>query len=212
MDTLGERVRGERDRLKLTQLQLAEKVTRLGFTIGQAGIAQIERRGTGAPKCIVQLAAALNVTAKWLQTGRGERTPRAPLPGEEQPQIAVRSYVGAGDEIFPIDDDGPIDYTPAPPGMEDAEATLVRGRSGEPLFHDGDLLFHRRITSDFGRLRGEIVVAQVVAGPRFVKILRPGSKKNTFTLESINKAHRPLKDRPLEWVAPIVWVKKRQRF
>lgn len=211
MDTLGERVKVERGKLGLTQQQLAEKVTRLGFTIGQAGIAQIERRGHGAPKCIVELAGALQLAPKWLQTGRGDKHPKT-TTAVVDPEIPVRSTVGAGDIVHPLDDDGPIDYTPAPPDMEGAEATLVRGKSMEPLYHDGDLLFHRRITVDLSRLRGEIVVAQVMNGPRYVKVLQPGRKKGTFNLASINKASRLLTDRTLEWAAPIVWVKKRQRF
>lgn len=124
--------------------------------------------------------------------------------------VAVRSYVGAGDEVFPIEEDGPIDYTPAPPGMEDAEATLVRGASMRPLYSDGDLLFHRRLETDPGLFKDEVVVAQVKGGKRYVKLILPGTQRGRFHLVSFNQANPPIEDQTLLWVAPIVWVHKRQ--
>jgi phage repressor protein C with HTH and peptisase S24 domain len=214
METLGERVKGEREARKWTQAELAALVKKAGFeSMSQGGIAQIERRGNSQPKCIVQLAAVFGVTPKWLQTGKGEKHPPKPRPvPAEGPQVAIRSYVGAGEEIMPIDEDALIDFVPAPPGMEGAEATLVRGRSMVPLYHDGDVLFHRRMELDPARLRDEVVVAQVKDGHRFVKLLRLGSRKGLFTLVSINPDHKPIRDQALSWVAPIEWVRKRKRF
>ncbi|MCW5737339.1 MAG: helix-turn-helix transcriptional regulator [Enhydrobacter sp.] len=128
--------------------------------------------------------------------------------------IPVRSYVGAGDEIFVIpEDEQPIDWVEAPPGMEDAEATMVRGRSGLPLYHDGDVLYHRRVVTDPGLFRGEIVVAQVKNGKRYVKLLERGQRRSRYNLVSINPAFPPLEDQQLEWIGPIEWVKKtRRRF
>lgn len=126
-------------------------------------------------------------------------------------EIPVRSFVGAGDEIIPVPEDGPIDYVPAPPGMEDAEATEVRGRSMLPLYRDGDLLFHRRMEGDPTRYRDDVVVAQVRNGKRYVKLLLPGSKRGRFTLVSVNPAFPPLEDQLLDWVGPIDWVRKRRR-
>lgn len=87
MDTLGDRVRSEREERGWTQEELAKRVTRAGFKIGQAGIAQIERRGDSEPKCIVQLGMALSVTAKWLQDGKGAKAPKnSPEQAERQPR------------------------------------------------------------------------------------------------------------------------------
>lgn len=138
---------------------------------------------------------------------RGEATAQADPPA----LVPVRSYVGAGDEIISLtDDESPIDWTEAPPGMEAAEATQVRGLSMAPLYRDGDLLFHRRLTVDPIRLRDEVAVMQTRNRKRYVKLIQPGSKKGTFRLVSINPLYPPIEDQVLTWVAPIIWVKKRQ--
>jgi phage repressor protein C with HTH and peptisase S24 domain len=137
---------------------------------------------------------------------RGE-LPDAPAAAE----VPVRSFVGAGDEIFPITGDAPIDYVPAPPGMEEAEATEVRGRSMLPLYHDGDLLFHRRVDRDPSRFRDQVVVVQVRNGKRFVKLIQPGRQRGRFDLISFNPAFAPIENQPIEWVGPIEWVRKRRQ-
>jgi transcriptional regulator with XRE-family HTH domain len=66
----GFRVAEERSRLDLSQQQLADRVTRLGYKITQTGIDKIEKRDTARPKCLKELALALNVTQEWLLTGQ----------------------------------------------------------------------------------------------------------------------------------------------
>lgn len=143
----------------------------------------------------------------------GRDVTAAEIRGEIEPPalVPVRSFVGAGEEIFPIEGDEPIDRVPAPPGMKEAEATEVRGRSMIPLYHNGDLLFHRRIESDPARYKDEVVVAQVQNGKRYVKLILPGTKKGLFHLVSVNPAFAPLEDQKLAWVGPIEWVHKKRR-
>ena len=127
--------------------------------------------------------------------------------------VPVRSYVGAGDEIVVVpNDQEPLYWVPAPPGLEDAEATEVRGRSMEPAYHNKDVLYHRQLEVDPLRFRGEVVVAQVRNGKRFVKLLEKGARKGRFTLVSFNQQFPPIEDQLLDWVGPIEWVKKRKRF
>ena len=109
-------------------------------------------------------------------------------------EIPVRSYIGAGDEIIPFGDDEPIEWVTAPPGMQDAEATEVRGRSMIPLYHAGDRLFHRQIEADPSRFLDEVVAVQVRNGKRYVKLLQRGNRRGRFTLASINPAFPPLED------------------
>ncbi len=154
-----------------------------------------------------------------LAAARGEQV--STLRGEKllQPggiQIPVRSYVGAGDEIVAMsDDEEPIDWIDAPRGLEDAEATQVRGLSMHPLYRDGDLLFHRRMTIDPMLLRDEIAVMQTKSRKRYVKMIQPGSKKGTFRLVSFNPLFPPIDDQVLVWVSPILamhrarWMPKR---
>jgi phage repressor protein C with HTH and peptisase S24 domain len=215
METVGDRVKAEREHRGWTQSELARRVVRAGFaTMSQGGIAQIERRGDTEPKSIVQLASALGVSVRWLQTGKGDKRAGAPfitLDEADSILVPVRSFVGAGDEIFPIDEDSPIDRVAAPPGMIDAEATEVRGRSMLPLYHHGDLLFHHRIESDPTRFRDEVVIAQVKNGKRYVKLLATGTRRGRFNLVSINPTFAPLENQILDWVGAIEWVQKRRR-
>lgn len=125
-------------------------------------------------------------------------------------EVPLTSYLGAGDEIFPIAGDEPIDYVPAPPGMIGAEATEVRGRSMIPLYHPGDRLFHRRVEIDPSRWLDEVVAVQVRSGKRYVKLLRKGAR-GRFTLESFNPAFPVMENQQLDWVGPIEWVQKRQK-
>jgi phage repressor protein C with HTH and peptisase S24 domain len=125
-------------------------------------------------------------------------------------QIRVASFVGAGDEIVPIPTDEPIDWALAPPGMDNVEATEVRGRSMMPFYHHGDLLFHRRIDKDPGRFKDEALVVQVTDGKRMIKLLQPGARRGRFNLISINPSLAPLENQAVDWVGPIEWVNKRR--
>lgn len=233
--TLGERVKLVRDERGWSQAELARRVTRLRQQkTHQVAIHHIEARGNVSPRFVVELAQALQVNLDWLRRERGPREsePRAAKPAPTlkkpatdnskprrletetaTPGTAVRSYVGAGDEIISLqDDEEPLYWTPSPPGLEDAEATQVRGESMAPLYHDGDLLFHRRHAIDPLMLRGEVVILQTRSRKRMVKMILPGSKKGYFHLVSFNSLNPPIEDQQIAWVAPILWVKKRQRF
>lgn len=126
--------------------------------------------------------------------------------------LPVSTIVGAGDEIVEYVGEDPIDEEPAPPGLEDGEVTEVRGRSMLPALREGDRLFHRFLSpGDHTHLIGEMVVARLKDGRRFVKVLRPGSRRGRYNLHSINDLYPPLEDQQLDAVAEILWVKRRQR-
>lgn len=96
MDSLGSRVKAEREAKEWSQQELAERVTKAGFRIKQSAIGNIEMRGDTSPKCIVQLAAVLGVTPVWLQTGKGNKMP----PPDE------RKLDGSqGAKIIPLESD-----------------------------------------------------------------------------------------------------------
>lgn len=74
MDTLGDRVKAEREVREWTQAELARRVVRAGYkSMSQVGIQKIEAKGHSEPKCVVQLAQALGLNVRWLQTGKGEK-------------------------------------------------------------------------------------------------------------------------------------------
>ncbi len=126
--------------------------------------------------------------------------------------VPVRSFVGAGDEVIILaPDEEPIDWVEAPPGMRDSEATLVRGRSMIPAYHDRDILFHRRLEADPLQYRDEILVTQTRGGKRYVKLILPGTAKGKYHLVSVNPSYAPIEDQRLDWIAPIEWYYRRRR-
>lgn len=68
---LGQRVKEARETRQLTQTQLAELVG-----MSQQGIQMLEQRDSESSKFVVELAAALGVTAEWLKTGHSDRKTR----------------------------------------------------------------------------------------------------------------------------------------
>jgi transcriptional regulator with XRE-family HTH domain len=71
----GHRVAEERQRLGLSQDELARRVTKLGYPITQTGIDKIEKRDTERPKSLKELALALAVNEEWLLTGKEPKHP-----------------------------------------------------------------------------------------------------------------------------------------
>lgn len=85
MNTLGERVKAEREARDWSQAELAKRVVRAGAkSMGQVGIHKIETKGDSEPKTIVSLARALGLNVRWLQEGRGEKY----APRGQKPDIA----------------------------------------------------------------------------------------------------------------------------
>lgn len=215
MSTQGERLR------QAIELAGFSKVAHFAESVGEPPITvrqhiNRERIPMRVVEKYVRALRKVGVTTDWLLHAKGVPPKGAGQGNDEDratPEIPVRSYVGAGDEIISLqDDEEPLYWTPAPPGLEDAEATQVRGASMAPLYHDGDILFHRRHAVDPLTLRGEVVVLQTRNRKRMVKMILPGSKKGLFHLVSFNSLNPPIEDQQLAWVAPILWVKKRQRL
>jgi phage repressor protein C with HTH and peptisase S24 domain len=127
-------------------------------------------------------------------------------------EIAIRTYVGAGDEVVePIEGDPPIGLVAAPPELAEGEATEVRGRSMLPAYEEGDLLFHKFLDPNPRELLGKLVVAKLLDGRRFVKVLLSGTMRGRFNLQSLNQAYPTMENQVVVAAARIVWVKKAQK-
>jgi len=131
---------------------------------------------------------------------------------EEQRQLPVIGYVGAGAEIHMIDDyakgDG-MDEIDAPPGVPpNAIAVRVRGDSMLPAYHDGDHIIydHPRSGRDIGHYVGRECVVRVADGRTFIKTLGRGSRDGLWALWSYNAA--PMHDMVLEWAARVRWIER----
>lgn len=76
MNSLAYRVKLERETLGLTQPELAKKAG-----VSQGSISLIEAGERKQPRSLLAIAAALNVTAEWLESGKGHKHPSAAPAG-----------------------------------------------------------------------------------------------------------------------------------
>lgn len=184
------RIKELRNKLGLSQEALADRV---GLSYQQVG--KLER-GDQRLKTdqLVLFAEALGVTPPTL------------LPSDSG-SVPVVGYVGAGAEIFPVDDHARgqgLDRVRAPAGMEprDTVAVRIRGDSMLPL-EDGWLLFYsRREEATAEEIVGHLCVVKLAGdGPTLVKKVRPGYRRGRFNLLSTNAD--PIEDVELEWAARV---------
>ena len=125
--------------------------------------------------------------------------------------IPVVGYVGAGAEVFAIDDHakgGGIDEVECP-WTELAPSTVavrVRGDSMVPAYYDGDLIFYDGTHTDYAHLLGKECVIALADGRRFIKQLRR-TASGTWYLHSHNSD--PIMDVPIEWAAKVRVIQRR---
>lgn len=140
----------------------------------------------------------------------GEPVPVEVIPSGNEQLVPVVGYVGAGYEIYSIDDfekGGGIDFVPAPPGgvSKSTVALIVRGDSMMPVFEDGDTIFYDTLSEgDFSHLIGKNCIVRLKDGRTFVKKLQHSNGQ--YWLHSHNA--EPIVDPQIEWVAKVLWVKK----
>lgn len=141
-------------------------------------------------------AKAFKVSQAWLLTGEGEHRP--PRTAE------LAGQVGAGAEIEPLPDGTAIDHVEVPPGAPaNVEAVVVRGNSMYPRYFEGEHLFYRKSQSPPADLIGRECVVKLADGRMLVKIIRRGSRRHLFNLESWNAP--VLEDQKIDWAAPVRW-------
>lgn len=144
-------------------------------------------------------AKAFRVPVEWLLFGKGE---------PDKKGVPLVGYVGAGAEVFPVDDGGALDWVEPMPGIgPNAVAVRVKGNSMFPRYFEGDVLvYDRHITPR--QAHGQECVVRLTDGRVFVKTVR--YRSGLVTLESFNAP--TIDEVQVEWAAPVMWVKRTVTF
>lgn len=128
------------------------------------------------------------------------------LYGRNAPQwawIRVISDVGAGAQVFPLDE--PWEEVEPPPGAApEAFAVRIRGDSMAPVMAAGDLLICEW-RPDPRAFLGKTVVADLEDGRRLVKKLNRGPTPSTFTL--VGHDASVIEGVKVSRIAEIIWHK-----
>lgn len=128
----------------------------------------------------------------------------------EPRKIPVIGYVGAGFQIYPVDDHpkgvgiGEVDV---PPGLVEpnAVAVIVKGDSMIPVLEENDIIYYdTQAEGDLTHLIGRLCVVQCTDGSTYVKTLK--STDGRYWLHSYNA--EPLFPAGIQWAARVLWVKK----
>lgn len=199
MKTLGERIKHARTQAKLSQADLGRvfKISREAVSLWEGD--------TNAPTMdkIGRIAQATHVSVDWLLTGNGMSGPVHKVP--------VIVYIGAGAEIYPIDDypqGGSVEKVDPPPGVVGPMvAGVIRGDSMHPL-KDGWLIFWAKDQDGVPEeCLGRLCVVQVKDGSTMVKEVHRGARKGLYNLLSWNAPAR--QDVRLDWASRIIDIRPR---
>ncbi|MGV1894770.1 helix-turn-helix transcriptional regulator [Agrobacterium vitis] len=123
-------------------------------------------------------------------------------------RVKLMGKVGAGQEIYAIDDGGQSDVDAPADAHQNTVAVEVSGESMYPAYEEGTILFYSK-TLPPSEMVNRRAVVQLADGRIFVKTVRPGTTPNTWTLTSINALYPDMIDQIVEWAAPIDWIKPR---
>ncbi len=153
-----------------------------------------------------RMSQAFGVNEWWLRTGDGARSSRLPVIGR----------LSAGEEWVPLSDGSAADagFVDFDLGCEDFFAIEGCGASMAPAYRDGDVVIcSRRQASDFRNLdpsqfRRRDCAVRTAEGAGYLKYVIPGRAEGSFTLRSYNPDYPDMENIVLQWVAPVVWIRR----
>lgn len=144
----------------MSQYELADAISHLGFKIGQSAIGNLESGKTQTPRFLHELSLALNVSTEWLRYGtntkvaqEGAHKPEVRAAAVSIPTIdsmprdlPVLGTVSGGNGQVQMRGEA-IDFVRRPPsltGRADIFGLYVEDVSMVPAFHPGDLVIVER--------------------------------------------------------------------
>jgi phage repressor protein C with HTH and peptisase S24 domain len=142
-------------------------------------------------------AKSLQVSPEWLLYGRGVKS-----------RVPVLGYIGAGAEVFSVDDHakgGALDWVDAPPGESaDLVALRVKGDSMWPAYGDGDVIYYSKHTPDLAAAHKRDCVVRMADGRTLLKRV----EVNSSGVLLISHNAPPTQVDRIEWAAPVMWLAK----
>ncbi len=200
---LATRIRALRKSLGLSQAGFASRVG-----VDQSNVSRWE---SGAPPDDAHIVRLAGLAGQHPAAFRYGRLPETASAAPRPHVVSVVGYVGAGQEIFALDDHAlgaSLEEVEAPEGVgrDTMVAVRVRGESMHPL-RDGWLLFYRRDQHGVPEacLNRLCIVKLADDGPILVKELRRGYREGHFVLSSWNAP--PLDDVRVDWAAPVLSIR-----
>lgn len=127
----------------------------------------------------------------------------------EAAKVAIAGYVGAGEQVYPIDDHakGGGLYHVAHPALLRISGVVgveVKGDSMAPVYEPGDVLFYsRQAVGVPTEAVGRICIAEDDQGRCWVKQVKLSREEDRFSLLSINPDGDNLHGVSLKWAAPV---------
>jgi len=168
-ETIGMRIRKRRKELKITQAKLGAKIGVQGASISQWEDDKTKPTGEN----LLSLARALQCPPEYIQHGENSAS-NVEIAAPDSKLIPVISYVQAGEwtaESSIRNLEGDVDYLQTNIDVSDSAFTLIiRGRSMEPEFHEGDAVV---IDPNVFPLPGDFVVAKNGEDEALFKKYRP---------------------------------------
>ena len=200
---LAARIRTLRKSLGLSQASFASRVG-----VDQSNVSRWE---SGAPPDDAHIVRLAKLAGQHPAAFRYGRLPETDSEAPPRDMVSVVGYVGAGQEIFALDDHAlgaSLEEVEAPEGVgrDTMVAVRVRGESMHPL-RDGWLLFYRRDQHGVPEacLNRLCIVKLAGDGPVLVKELHRGYREGHFVLSSWNAP--PIEDVRVDWAAPVLSIR-----
>lgn len=156
---------------------------------------------------------ARRLTDEWMnRLAKPLRCEPSDLMAQSAPRmVQVVGYVGAGAQVYPIDDHmkgGGLDEVECPPGADPSEtvALRVQGDSMMPYMPPGTVVYYsERYDGGCTEYLNKLCVVKVRDGATLLKILKKGYAAGRFSLMSYNA--ELIEDVQIEWCARIVFIK-----
>jgi len=122
--------------------------------------------------------------------------------------IPVRYTVGAGQEVFAVDEDAPQDYESVSGfwGIE-VELAVVKGDSMWPMFEDGAKIYFGPARKPKPEDNRKMRMVRLADDRLLVKVMRKTNEPGIWTLESFNAP--PIEDKVVYAVAEILRIEPR---